>query len=100
MSYDEKRCLQVNVFDGDFGSPTDKCLKNKIVTARKRRNCSTCYREIMPGTRIRVSAHIFDGELHHYSWCEKCCEALARSWDDNGESYELRIIRGKKHTDS
>lgn len=34
-TFDEAECLKVNPFEGDFGSPGDKVLKDKIGTARK-----------------------------------------------------------------
>ncbi len=84
MTYDEEECLRVDPFEGDFGDPSDKILKDKIVTARKARSCYFCEEDVVPGTRIRTRTMLLAGQLHCYSWCEKCCAAMAKSWDDDG----------------
>lgn len=84
-------CLKCNPFEGDFGSPGDKVLKDKIVTARKSGICGMCRQEIKPGSRARTLAAVFDGDLMSYRWCEKCCEAMAASWTDNGDAWEARV---------
>ena len=38
-TFDEAECLKTNPFEGDFGSPGDKVLKDKIGTARKGGTC-------------------------------------------------------------
>ncbi len=86
----EAEVLNYNPFEGDFGAPGDKCLKDKIVTARKGGFCHDCGQEIKPGERIRSAAHIFDGALMGYRWCQLCCEAMAL-WDtDNGDAITAR----------
>ena len=90
--FDEILCLQVNPFEDDFGVPGDRCLKDKIGHARKAGPCSLCGQEIQPKERIRMAAHIFDGKMHSYRWCAACCSAMAKSWSDDGEAYEERII--------
>lgn len=87
----ENDCLKCNPFEGDFGSPGDKVLKDKIVTARKGGTCGMCLQEIQPGERARTLAAIFDGAMRHYRWCEKCCEAMAASWTDNGDAWTERV---------
>ena len=94
--FDENLCLQLNPFEGDFGKPTDRCLKDKIGIARKQSRCSLCNHEIMPKERIRIATHIFDGEMHSYRWCSACCAAMAKSWTDDGESYEERILLSRQ----
>ena len=89
--FDESDCLSVDPFEGDFGVPADRCLKDKMGNARKAGPCSLCSQEIQPKERIRIAAHIFDGELHSYRWCNACCEAMAKSWTDDGEAYESRF---------
>ena len=99
-AFDESRCLQCDPFEGDFGAPGDKCLKDRMGTARKPGPCSLCGQEIQPGERVRIAAHIFDGQLHSYRWCASCCAAMAASWEDDGRAYEarahLRTYRGTK----
>ena len=36
-------------------------------------------------------AAIFDGAMRNYRWCEKCCEAMAASWTDNGDAWTARV---------
>jgi hypothetical protein len=90
--FDEELCLQVNPFEGDFGTPADRCLKDKVGIARKPGPCSLCGQEIQPKERIRMAAYIFDGEMHSYRWCSSCCSAMAKSWSDDGKAYEERIL--------
>jgi hypothetical protein len=92
--FDEAECLKTNPFEGDFGSPGDKVLKDKIVTARKSGTCCLCLQEIIPGERVRTLAAIFDGEMRSYRWCSECCEALAASWTDDGRAWEERVRIG------
>ena len=60
-TFDEAECLKTNPFEGDFGSPGDKVLKDKIGTARKGGTCGMCRQEIVPGERVRLLAAVFDG---------------------------------------
>ena len=48
-TFDEAECLKTDPFEGDFGSPGDKVLKDKIGTARKGGTCGICRQEIVPG---------------------------------------------------
>lgn len=89
-------CISCNPFEGDFGTPGDRILKDKIVTARKGGTCGMCRQEIQVGERVRVLAAIFDGELMHYRWCEACCIAMASSWTDNGEAWERQVSLGRR----
>jgi hypothetical protein len=92
--FDENECLEVNPFEGDFGTPSDRILKNKIVTARKGRVCGMCREVIKPGERIRTLTAIFDGQLMSYHWCSACCSAMATSWNDGGVAWESRVKIG------
>ena len=86
----EADVLACTPFDGDFGSPNDRTLKDKMVTARKAGECHLCGQQIQPGTRTRSMTAIFDGELASYRWCNACCAAMALSWEDDGTAYEAR----------
>jgi hypothetical protein len=88
--FDEAACLQVDPFAGDYGSPGDKTLRDSIVTARKACECGECLELTEPGTRTRVIVAIFDGELHHYRYCAKCCDAMSISEKDDGKAWEKR----------
>ena len=87
---DEADVLACNPFEGDFGSPNDRTLRDKMVTARKAGECHLCGQQIQPGTRTRSMTAIFDGELASYRWCNACCAAMALSWEDAGTAYEAR----------
>jgi hypothetical protein len=81
--FDEQAALAVNPFEGDFGAPGDTILKNRVVTARKAGACQDCDGGITPGTRVRVLAAVFDGQLMSYRWCALCCAAMAALRDDD-----------------
>lgn len=89
-AFSENDCLACRPFEGDFGSPDDRILKDKMVTARKAGACFLCEQEITPGERIRTMAAVFDGELMSYRWCNACCAAMSKSWLDDGDAYEER----------
>lgn len=88
--FDEPDCLACDPFEGDFGEPGDRTLKDKIATARKPGPCHLCGLEIQKGERIRTRTDIFEGEIMSFRWCSKCCVAMAKSWTDNGYAYEKR----------
>lgn len=92
--FEEKKCLEFDPFDGDFGSPGDRVLRNKIVTAKKSRRCHLCQQQIEVGERIRCQVCIFDGTLEHYEWCSNCCHAMAVAEEDDGKGYEHQIKTG------
>lgn len=95
--FDEKQCLSCNPFEGDFGAPGDKVLEDKIVTARKARPCVLCGQNVTPGTRVRVRAEVYSGQFYRFVWCTDCCVAMAKSWDDNGNAYEVRAAIGRQN---
>ena len=87
----DKKVLRFAPFDGDFGSPGDKVLKDKMGTARKAGQCSDCSQQIQPGERVRLLSARFDGELRSYRWCALCCEAMALAEDDGGKAHTARL---------
>ena len=89
-AFSEHDCLCCGPFEGDFGSPDDRILKDKMVTARKGGECHLCGQQIQPKERIRSMAAVFDGELMSYRWCNACCAAMAKSLYDDGEAWEER----------
>ena len=95
-TFDEAECLKTNPFEGDFGSPGDKVLKDKIGTARKGGTCGMCRQWIAPGERVRLLAAVFDGSLMSYRWCSECCAAMAASWTDCGLAWEARVRIGNE----
>ncbi len=96
MNFDESECLKTNPFEGDFGSPGDKVLKDKIGVARKAGACGMCRQEIVPGERVRMLSAVFDGDLMNYRWCQECCAAMAASRADNGDAWEARARIGRE----
>lgn len=75
--FNEKFALQFDPFEGDFGTPGDRILKDKIVTARKSGECFLCKGKIVPGTRVRTRTDISEGEIMYFRWCSDCCAAMA-----------------------
>ena len=94
--YDEAACLDYYPFSGEFGTPGDKILSDRIVTARKPLSspCAYCGGNIEPETRTRKMAAVFDGSFHAYRWCSDCCAAMAKSWQDGGAALTRRINGG------
>lgn len=89
--FSDDDCLRINPFEGDFGSPGDRVLKDKIGVARKAGECHDCGQQIQPGERVRMRTEISDGDLMSFRWCRACCYAMAKSMSDNGEAWEARI---------
>lgn len=97
MIQDESLVLDADPFEGDFGGPDDRILRDKMVNARKARECQDCGQQIQPGERIRTMTAVFDGELMNYSWCQLCCEAMEKSFEDDGDAIAARLaLREKK----
>lgn len=98
VKFDEQKCLQYNPFEGDFGEPGDRVLKDKICTSRKTGECHNCGTCIQPGERTRRLTAVFGGQLLSYRWCELCCSAMAAWWTDDGEAMTARFAsRGAAH---
>lgn len=75
----EQRCLADDPFAGDFGGSGggDRVLSDKMVTNRGGGTCHNCAGECQPGTRNRVRAEIFDGDLMRFRWCQLCSFSMA-----------------------
>ncbi len=71
--------LQTDMFAGDWGDGTERCLENKIVMGRVSAPCSWCGLPTKPKTHHRTLKMIFDGEIMFYRYCESCCKAMAAS---------------------
>lgn len=83
-------CLALNPFDGDFGSPGDIVLSDRICIARKPATCNDCVGPILPGEHQRRHDAKYDGEMRWYRWCFYCCRAMAASWTDDGKALNER----------
>lgn len=95
--FNHQDCLDTNPFEGDFGEQSDdREFSNKIVIARKGGTCHLCADEIQPGhpTRVLVAKH--GGEMRRYRWCHICCQAMAASWEDDGDAWNERAMLGWK----
>lgn len=89
----EFTALDFDPFEGDFGSPGDRALSDKIVTARKEHKCFHCAGPILPTTKYRAKAEIVDGSLHTFKWCEPCCGAMVIELNDGDSmAFENRRI--------
>jgi hypothetical protein len=74
--------LDYDPFAGDYGSPGDHTFKDKMVKARKVGKCSHCAGSFNSGTSYRYIVEKFDGELHTYKYCERCCAAMVRELEE------------------
>lgn len=75
----EAACLADDPFAGDFGGSGDgdRVLSDRMVTNRKGGICHNCAGDCAPGTRNRVRAEVYDGDLMRFRWCQLCCFAMA-----------------------
>lgn len=73
-------------FEGDFGSPGDRTLKDKIVKFRKPHLCHICNGTTAVGEVGRNRVDVFEGELYSFYFCHECCVAMyLASLDDCDE---------------
>jgi len=92
-NFDEAACLAFDLFDGDFGDPDDKVLKDKIVTnLGGPRPCAWCGETAELLTRNRVVVARFEGAIRQYRYCEHCCIAMAKYEKDDGDAIEARSM--------
>lgn len=82
----EDDALAYDPFASDFGSPGDRTLRDKMVTARRTGECHNCAQTIQTGERTRSRTDVADGEMMSFRWCQACCEAMALSWTDDGKA--------------
>lgn len=91
VTFSENDCLAYDPFDGDFGMPGDRILKDKIVLARKSGQCHICGQQIKPGEKIRSMAAVYtDDGFMSFRWCSECCAAMAAYWGDDVEAIDRR----------
>lgn len=74
--------LDFDPFEGDFGTTSDRILRDKLVKARVKHGCFHCQGSIQPGTHYRYLVAIFEGDMHTYKWCETCCNAMVQQLDE------------------
>ncbi len=80
--------LAYNPFDGDDSDT--RLLADKVTKARKPGPCHACGETIGAGERMRRRVEAFEGEIGTFRWCSACCDAMARSWHDDGRAIERR----------
>lgn len=68
--------LDFNPFEGDFGEPGDRTLRDALVTARKQHECTHCGGTISAGQKHRSRTDVICGDLLSYRWCSLCCDAM------------------------
>lgn len=91
---EQRQCLAINPFEGDFGAPGDRIFKDRIIRVRRPRTCGCCRLPLVAAEHARVIVALFDGDLMSYSFCERCCLAMARCREDDGREWEARISLG------
>ena len=92
--------MQYWPFDGDFGMPGDRKLRDGIVTFRKPHVCVHCFGEIKPGTRGRSLTMLWDDGDGPTTgrYCAECTEAMAICFTDDGAALDARFqLNGKRH---
>lgn len=94
----EEDVLAYDPFSGDFegGGDRDRLLKDKMVTARKEATCHICRETIKPKDRVRTIVEVYGNKLMSFKFCTACCEAMALSWEDDGEAIEGRSRMGRE----
>lgn len=93
---EEAACLSFDPFAGD---ETDvRLVSDKFVTVRKPHKCQHCGDGIAIGQRVRACSEINreDNTRCTFYFCSLCCEAMAKSWEDDGDAFEERSIQWRK----
>lgn len=87
----EKGVLDYNPFGGDQGDVGDRELRDNLVVCRAPGVCHLCAQKYKAGTMIRsiVMVWVADG-LMAYKFCTACCDAMAKSWTDEGRALTAR----------
>lgn len=80
--------LYFNPFEGDFGEPGDRTLKDKIVKFRKPHVCHICDGDIKVGELGRNLVEVFDGDIGSFYFCHDCCVAMSESVDGDEDQDE------------
>ena len=87
--FTEEMALDYCPFFDDFGEQADRKLRDKIVTIKKERPCSTCGSTCRKGTKCRSMVYIFDGEVQAYTYCNDCTLDQAKfQYDEEHDDIE------------
>lgn len=79
--------LDYDPFEGDFGCPGDKTLRDAMVKARKPHTCTHCAGLIGSGETYRSRTDVVDGDLMSWKWCALCCAAMVEEMGDHDGDY-------------
>lgn len=86
-----------NPFDGDFGDPGDRTMRDKIVRFRFAHDCCMCPATIQKGETGRALTMLWaDGSpapICTYRYCAECTKAMALVFKDNGKALDARPAR-------
>lgn len=77
--------LDYNPFEGDFGEPGDRTLRDKMVRAKKAHTCSNCKGPIVIGEHHRSRTELSDGSIMQFRWCALCCDAMVKEIQEFNE---------------
>jgi hypothetical protein len=88
----EEDCLAYDPFEGDRDVDVTT-IRDGFVKARKAGVCSTCSGKIRPGMRVRSRTERDNDErrIGTFRFCPECCDAMAKSWEDDGAAIEARF---------
>ena len=73
-------CLQIDPFEGDFGSGDERKFSDKLIVARKDHECHICAKEIPEGILHRALTDKSEGKVATSRYCYSCCVAQAVSF--------------------
>ena len=86
LKYDEWEYLGMNIFEGDFGEPSDVRFPAKIIKPKKEHVCHWSYyygkknHKVPIGKPARFEKAIFENKWHTYYICMDC---LNKHMDEN-----------------
>ena len=80
-------------FDGDFGMPGDRKLRDGIVKFRYRHECVHCRGPVEPGTKGRSLTMLWEDGNGPVTgrYCTACTEAMAILFEDEGAAFDARF---------
>lgn len=92
--------LEFDPFEGDFGEPGDRTMKDAMVKARKPHTCAHCCGPIGIGETHRARTDVIAGDIMSWRWCALCCTAMVEQMngddDDERYPYEARTKLNEK----
>lgn len=82
----DRLCLIYPLFEGDETYVTP--LRNRMVMVRYSHQCVVCWHKIAAGLRVRAvtECNHETKQVMTFYCCPTCCDAMAKSWKDNGRA--------------